>query len=144
MASVAPGPEIVVFAGVRDVVEEGSVGSVVQGVAVESAGGVAEGGDPERNMCDADEEAHRHGSVAAQKNKCDALRSSLRILFLVLCPIFGVLSCTAWEGTTAGTVVLTIAIILYFFCVCTTLWIWMDLETEVLSPSELDAFLAQR
>ena len=40
---------------------------------------------------------------------------------MVLCLIFGVLSCTVWEGTTAGTVVLTIAIILYVIDVFTTL-----------------------
>ena len=109
-----------VVAGSVVEIEGGAVeGSVVQGVV---QGGVVEGGDPARNTCDADEEAHQHGpqhgSVAVQRNEND---NQGTVFCLVLCPIFGVLSCTVWEGTTAGTVVLTIAIILYVFGVLATM-----------------------
>ena len=65
----------------------------------------------------------QHGSVryAALNENSHGNGAEGAIIFLVLCPIFGVLSCTVWEGTTAGTVVLTIAIILYVFGVLATM-----------------------
>jgi hypothetical protein len=124
-----------VVAGSVVEIEGGAVeGSVVQGVV---QGGVVEGGDPARNTCDADEEAHQHGpqhgSVAVQRSGEYNMPVEGNDLLLVLCPIFGVLSCTVWEGTTAGTVVLTIAIILYVFGVFDTMrhpGMTTDLETE--------------
>ena len=173
MAKIAPGSELVAVAGSYvaegSVLAEGSVveieggaveGSVIQGVVqgvvqggvVEGASGVVEGGDPARITYDADVEAHQHGpqhgSVAVQRNYEDKDNIQGAVYSLVLCPIFGVLSCTVWEDTTAGTVVLTIAIILYVFGVFTTTTtihpgMTTDLETEAFSPSELDAIVAE-
>ena len=105
--------------------------------------------DPERNTCDADEEAHRHGpqhvSVAAEPiGMGDAVLGA--VYWLVLCPIFGVLSCTVWKGTTAGTWVLIIAIFLYAYSAACTLChpaMRLDLDTKALSKSELDALVAE-
>jgi hypothetical protein len=114
-----------VVAGSVVEIEGGTVeGSVVQGVV---QGGVVEGGDPARNTCDADEEAHQHGpqhgSVAVQRSD-EYNDTQGAVSWLVTCPIFGVLSCTVWEGTTAGTIVLTIAIILYVIFVFNNSVFW--------------------
>ena len=98
-----------------------------------------------------DEEAQhgpQHGSVryARLNENSHGNGAEGALISLVLCPIFGVLSCTVWKGTTAGTVVLTIAIVFYAFGI---IYMWghpgmtKDLDTEALSESELDAIVAK-
>ena len=98
-----------------------------------------------------DEEAQhgpQHGSVryARLNENSHGNGAEGALISLVLCPIFGVLSCTVWKGTTAGTVVLTIAIVFYAFGVMKMLihpGMTKDLDTEALSESELDAIVAK-